>query len=163
VTGTPIAEAARLVGVPRSTVRDWITQGPSAHAPRRFAIEARHGGDPALAEERVDEQADEDDNTDLRQQLLSAQVRERKAISKLRELELEHESGRCVELAVVERDGQDTAERVLAVLRALPQRTALALECACRRAAVVEKVISEEVERAIGEMRESLYIRPGAK
>lgn len=158
-TGTPIAEAARTIDVPRSTVRDWIAQGRvTTH---RDGSITKRGMEQLkqLAKERTEEQDDEGETTDMRAQLLAAQVRERKAISRLRELELEHESGRFVELAVVKRDGQDTAERVLAILRALPQRTALALECQCRRAAVVERAISEEVERAIAELRESLYIR----
>jgi hypothetical protein len=116
-----------------------------------------------LVADREDEEDETNDIVSLKKKLLEHKVRERNAISKLRELELEHESGRFVELAVVRRDGEDAAERVLAILRAMPQRVALALECSCRRAAVVERVISEEVERAIAEMRASMYVKPRAK
>ncbi len=163
MTGTPIAEAAREIGVPRSTVREWATA-------RRFHLHrdgsvSKRGMDELrqLAEERNQEQEEQEDNGDLRHQLLRAQIRERKAIGKLRELELAHESGRFVELALVQRDGADTAERVISILRAIPQRTALALECACQRAAVVELRISQEIERAIAEMKDSTYLKPRSK
>jgi hypothetical protein len=142
-------------------VRDWIAQG-RVHTHRDGSVSKRGLEDmQQLAEEREETEASEGDSADLRQQLLAAQVRERKAISRLRELELEHESGRYVELAIVQRDGADAAERVLAVLRALPQRVALALECPCQRAAAVKDKIAEEVERAVGELRESMFLKLG--
>jgi phage terminase Nu1 subunit (DNA packaging protein) len=147
----PCAQAT----VSRFKRRGLLTELPNGRLDECAVDECR-----ALLSEH-DEQGETD--PDLKRRLDSAMARLREAQAQLREIELEHERGRYVELAVVERDGQDTAERVLAVLRALPQRTALALECACRRAAVVEKVISEEVERAIAEMRESMYIRPEEK
>lgn len=163
VTGTPVAEAARKLGVARSTVREWATS-QLFHRHRDGSVSKRGLAELAkLAEDRVEEEADESDSNKLRQQLLQAQVRERKAIGRLRELELERESGRFVELAVVRRDGEDAAERVISILRAVPQRSAMALECACRRAAVVEKKISEEVERAIGELSDSMYLKRRAK
>jgi phage terminase Nu1 subunit (DNA packaging protein) len=162
VTGTSQAAAARELGVPRSTVRDWIAQGKvqlrNKKLTKRAMDQLRQ-----LAGEREESQEDEEESGDLRHQLLQAQVRERRAIGKLRELELAHESGRFVELALVQRDGEDTAERVLSILRAIPQRTALALECSCQRAAVVEQRISEEIERAIAEMKDSTYMNPRSK
>ncbi len=98
--------------------------------------------------------------SELKNRLDIALAREREAKASLRELQLQHEAGRFIELAVVERDGVDTAERVLAVLRSIPQRTAASLECDCRRAATVEVKISEEIERAVADLRESLYIKP---
>jgi phage terminase Nu1 subunit (DNA packaging protein) len=163
MTGTPIAEASREVGVSRSTVREWATAG-LFHRHRDGSVSKRGLEElQRLAEERAAEQEEEEESGDLRHQLLQAQVRERKAIGKLRELELAHESGRYVELALVQRDGADTAERVISILRAIPQRTALALECECQRAAVVEKRIGEEIERAIAEMKDSTYIKPRSK
>ena len=94
------------------------------------------------------------------QRLLTAQALEREAKAKLSQIQLEREQGRFIELELVQRDAADTAERILAVLRAIPQRTAMALECSCRSAAVVQQKISDEVERAIGELRESLFIQP---
>ncbi len=154
------SEAARRLGVPRSTIRDWLDTGEVELDKARLVTTRGMATLKRFAEEREQAQKAEEASKDLGRQLLEAQTRERKAIARLRELELEHESGRFVELAAVQRDGEDTAERVLAVLRALPQRVAMRLECSCRRAAVVEHEIAIEVERAIAELQQSLYLQP---
>lgn len=97
----------------------------------------------------------------LEEKLLIAKLREREAISRLREIELERESGRYVALELVQRDAKDTRERILGVLRSVPQRVARALECPCQRAAVVEAKVSDEVERAIAELAESKFAEVG--
>ncbi len=153
-------EAARRVGCSQSTVGRAIARGDIGTL--------SNGRLPEDAIEILRELRKEDvkvagETADLERRLLAAETGEREAKMQLRQMEVERESGRFVELAIVQRDGQDTAEKVLAVLRAIPQRTAMALECSCRRAAVVEKKIREEVERAVSELRESLYITPRAE
>jgi phage terminase Nu1 subunit (DNA packaging protein) len=150
---------ASELGVPATTVSGWISRG-LVEVKNRLVTERGQEQLRKLAADRQKTGTAEEDAGELRQQLLTAQVRERNAISRLRELELEHESGRYVELAVVQRDAADTAERILAVLRAVPQRCAMALECSCRSAPVVEAKIGEEIERAIAELHES---NPGGK
>jgi hypothetical protein len=105
---------------------------------------------------------DDEEAADLERRLDLANARLKEAQAKLHELELEREEGRFVELADVQKDAADTAARIVGVLRAIAQRTALAVEGAlaaepARRAAVVEALIADEVERAIGELRESKY------
>jgi hypothetical protein len=112
---------------------------------------------------RMEEELARGEKGTVEQRLLAAQASEREAKAKLSQLQLEREAGRYVELDLVQRDAADTAERILAVLRAVPQRTAMALECSCRSAAVVQQKISDEIERAIGELRESLFIQPMAE
>jgi hypothetical protein len=96
----------------------------------------------------------------LKQRLILAQSKEREAKASLAELLLKHRRGLFIEAELVKKDGEDTGERVLSVLRSIPQRTAAALECDCTRAASVEAKISSEIERAVSELRESLYIKP---
>ena len=157
MTGVPIAEAARIVNVARTTVRGWA-ESKRFHTHRDGSVSKRGMAElEKLADELKQEEEEENESGDLRRKLMQAQLRERKAIGKLRELELERESGRFVELAIVEQDAEDAAERITGVLRAIPQRTAMALECNCRRAAVVEVKIAEEIERAIAELGESTY------
>jgi phage terminase Nu1 subunit (DNA packaging protein) len=107
--------------------------------------------------ERVSEE-----DADLERRLAIAETRLKEAQAQLRELELERESGRFVELSLVEQDASDARERILTVLRAIPQRTATQVDGAleapqARRAAVIEKLISDEVERAIAELAEAKY------
>ena len=107
-------------------------------------------------------EADNATDEELERRLAVAETRLKEAQAQLREIDLEREQGRYVALAEVEADGQDLAIRICTVLRAIPQRTALAVEGALaaspeRRAAVIERLISEEVERAIGELRESKF------
>lgn len=129
--------------------RGWLSRLPNGRYPEHAVDEVR---------ERLagNEQADEE-TTSWKQRAEAATARLREVQVKLRELELERESGRLVELAVVERDAHDAAERILGVIRAIPQRTAMALECGCRSAAVVEAKIRDEVERAVAELGQSTY------
>lgn len=100
----------------------------------------------------------EEESGDLKLRLDTAMARLREAQAQIREIELERESGRFVDLAEVERDGADCGERVVGVLRALPQRVAAVLECPCNRASVVEVKVREEVERAIAEIHDSMFV-----
>jgi phage terminase Nu1 subunit (DNA packaging protein) len=91
----------------------------------------------------------------------AATARLREAQASLRELQLEVESGRFVDRAAVERSCADAAQRILGVLRAMPQRIARKVEAALsapehRRAAAAEKIIAGEVERAVEELNRSL-------
>jgi transcriptional regulator with XRE-family HTH domain len=157
-------EIARRVGCSQSTVWRAIAAGKITPLPNGRLPESAA---ETLGLLRKDEQETDRDNAEelrkLNRRLLEAQTAEREAKAELRALELERQAGRFISLDLVQQDGADTAERVLAVLRAIPQRTAMALECSCRRASVVEKKIREEVERAIAELRESKYIRSGAE
>jgi hypothetical protein len=101
----------------------------------------------------------------LERRLLAAETGEREAKHKLQaSSSSQRESGRYVELESVERAGKDAAQRILAVLRAMPQRIARELDAAIaapmdRRAAAIERIVAREVERAIEEMRRSMYLQ----
>lgn len=159
-------EFARLAMVSHTAVQNWIDAGlipirPDGKLDRADALVAvQH-----LVEDREADRKERGELAKVRAELTLARRDRERALARLRELELSVESGQYVELALVERDGHDTAERVLAVLRSIPQRTAMAVEgvssaAPSRRAAVVEQIISVELERAIGELRESMYIKP---
>jgi ParB-like chromosome segregation protein Spo0J len=149
-------QVARIVGCAQSTVSRMIKRGDvetltSGRLPEA-AIEV------IRAQWRDEEKANEE-TASLERRLRIAETEKQEALAKLKTMEVERETGRFVELDAVERAGSDAAERILGVLRAIPQRTAMALECGCRSGAIVEAKIREEVERAIGEMRESLYLQ----
>lgn len=162
-TVLPVRAFARKAEVARTTLQTWIADGEvPTDSDGNVPVRAGLAAVKKLLATREVAAEDGAEATELRQQLLQARIRERKAIGKLRELELERESGRFVSLAMVQRDGEDAAERIIAVLRSIPQRCALDLECACRPAAVTEQKLSLEVERAIGELHETLYLKPRA-
>lgn len=152
-------EIARLVGCGQSTVSRAIRRGDvqtltNGRLPEAAVEELR-----ALWREEETEQAE---TAALERRMRTAETGEREAKAELAKLRLAQESGKYVELALVEKDAADTRERVLTVLRALPQRTAMAVDAALqapaqRRAAVVEQLIAAEVERAIAELAEAKY------
>jgi hypothetical protein len=155
-------EFARAMGASASTV-DRLAHAGKLPKNADGSLKRRQAEEvwKEIQAEQVRDGADRGEVEDLEEQLLLAKIREREAISRLREIELERESGRFVALAEVERDAKDAAERILGVLRAIPQRTALALECPCARAAVVKAKVSEEIERAISELGQSHYAGGG--
>jgi transcriptional regulator with XRE-family HTH domain len=147
-------EIARRVGCSQSTVGRAIARGDihpltNGRLPES-AVEVLRG--LRTADEKVYAETAE-----LERRLLAAETGERESKAKLRAMEVERESGRFVELELVQRDAADTAQRIVGVLRAVPQRVALALETPHMKAAVVEKKIAEEIERAIAELGESVY------
>lgn len=154
-------EAARRVGCSQSSIGRALARGdihplPNGRIPED-AIET-------LRELRQAAAREDQHTAELERRLLAAQAGEREAKMSLRQLELEREKGSFVELAAVQRAGADAAQRILAVLRAIPQRVALEVDAALtapadRRAAAVEKIVSREVERAVGELRASLYLQ----
>lgn len=150
-------EVAAQVPCAQGTISRYQRRGELTELPNRKLAKVAVDEARALLEAH-DLGGDIDPETKRRLDLATMRLREAQA--KIREFELERESGKFIELAIVERDGADTGERVLAVLRAIGQRVALALECSCRSAAVAKKAVDEEVERAIGELRDSLYIVP---
>lgn len=161
-------ELARRVGCSQSTVWRAIARGDLEPLPNgRLPEEAVE----IMRRNRQEDERRSGETAELEKRLLLAQTGEREAKMELRKLELERESGRFVELAKVERAGADAAQRILAVLRAMPQRIALELDAALtapaeRRAAAIERIVSREVERALAEMRQSLYLQaetPAAK
>lgn len=157
-------EVATRVPCARSTVQRMISLGDIIADPVTGRL-----SESAIEFLRGKREEDEESRTEIRglnRRLLAAQAGEREAKMKLRELELERERGAFVELASVQRSGADAAQRILAVLRALPQRIALEVDAALsvpadRRAAAIEKIASREVERAIDEMKRSLYLQAG--
>lgn len=100
---------------------------------------------------------DEDDDIDptgvveLKSQLLAARVRERNAISRLREIELQHKEGRFVPLEEVQEDARESAEATRAALNAIPQRVALA--CEGRKAPEIEAIVNDEIQRVIAQQQ----------
>lgn len=107
-----------------------------------------------------EEETEGDPGTKRRLELAMTRLREAQA--KLRENEVERQSGKFIERAEVERDCAELAERIIAVLRAIGARVALSLECPCRRAAVVKAKIEDEIERAIAQLHESKWVKPPA-
>jgi predicted transcriptional regulator len=153
-------EMARHVGCAQSTVSRAIARGDvSTLSNGRLPLSAVE----ALKALRAEDEKASSITADLERRKLAAETAEREAKAALRALELERERGDFVRLADVRRDGADCGERVVGTLRAIPQRTALAIEAALAdkqqlRAAAVERLVSAEVERALGELRESLYV-----
>lgn len=146
----PCAQAT----VSRFARRGWLTTLSSG----RLAVSAVEEVRARLAEREEDEEG----SGDLKRRLDMAMARIREAQAQLREYELAEESGRLVELALVQKDAADARERVLGVLRAIAQRVALAVDAALsapldRRAAVIEGIINAEIERAIAELAEAKY------
>jgi transposase len=157
-------QVALRVGCSQSTVSRAIARGDICTLSNGRLPESAVAVLRAL---REDDERIAVETAELQRRLLAAQAGEREAKMKLRQLELERESGRFIELAAVERAGADAAQRILAVLRATPQRIALEVEAALaappgRRAAAVEKIVSRELERAVAEMRDSLYLQAEA-
>lgn len=154
---------ARLVGCAQSTVSRAIARGDISTLSDGSIREDQAD---ILRELRKRDERVSSETAELERRALTAETGEKEAKAKLRQLELEREQGRYVELALVERAGRDAAKRILAVLRAMPQRIAREVESALtapadRRAAAVERIVSREVERAVAEMRQSMYMREG--
>ncbi len=152
--GLTQVEIAALAKCSQSTVNRAIKRGDieTLWNGRIAASEAEK-----LIELRKEEERSNAEHAVLERRLHIAETDKAEAIAKLKAMEVDHKSGRFIELEGVLRDAADTREKVLAILRAVPQRTAMALECPCRRAAVVESKISDEVERAINEIRKSRF------
>lgn len=155
---------ARLVGCAQSTVSRAIARGDISTLSDGSIREDQA---EILKELRARDEQVSTETAELNRRLLRAETGEREAKQKLKELELEREQGRFVELDAVERAGRDAAQRILAVLRAMPQRIAREVDAALaapaeRRAAAVEKIVAREVERAVGELRQSLYLQAEA-
>jgi predicted transcriptional regulator len=154
-------QIARLVGCAQSTVSRAIARGDISTLSDGSIREDQA---EILRELRASDERVSQETAQLERRLLLAETGEKEAKAKLRQLELEREQGRFIELAAVERAGADAAQRILAVLRAMPQRIALEVDAALaapadRRAAAVEKIVSREIERAVDEMRKSLYLQ----
>ncbi len=149
-------QAAKKLGCSHSTINRAIARG---------AIEILSNGripESEISKLRAiwaNDQKKSQASEDLERRLLAAQASEREAKAELAQLKVALESGRYVELEIVKRDGASTAERIVGVMRAIPQRVALALACGCRSGAVVESAIRVEIERAIGELGESMYVK----
>lgn len=156
--GLSQSKIAEAIGCSRSTVQRAVARGDIK--PGKGGLFPPGAVDTlrALLSDSDDEEGEHQPG-DLRERLARATARWKEAQADLRELQLAHESGRFVELAVVQQDGADTAERFVAVARAIPQRVAMRLECEHHSAAVVEAKIREEVERAIAELHESMFIK----
>jgi phage terminase Nu1 subunit (DNA packaging protein) len=151
-------DAANRVPCAQATVskfarRGWLTQLSNGRLAECAVQEVR---DRLAANEQ-----DEEETGDWKKRAEAATARLREAQASLRELQLEVESGRFVERAAVERSSADAAQRILSVLRAMPQRIAREVEAALaapfgRRAAAAEKIIAAEVERAVEELNRTL-------
>jgi predicted transcriptional regulator len=157
-------QIARLVGCAQSTVSRAIARGDISTLSDGSIREDQA---EILRELRVRDERASSETAELERRLLTAETGEREAKQKLKELELQRESGRYVELELVQRSGADAAQRILAVLRAMPQRIAREVDAALaapadRRAAAVEKIVAREVERAVAELRESMYLQASA-
>lgn len=153
-------EAAQYIGCARVTVQRALERGDLKPAKGGKLLQADLDAWKELRAREAKEQAAD---ADLERRKLAAETAEREAKAALRALELERQRGDFVRLSDVRRDGADCGERVVSTLRAIPQRTALAIEAALAgpsqmRAAAVERLVSAEVERAIGAMKESAYV-----
>lgn len=130
-------------------------------------------GRRALAARRKRREAEGDavaeDNAETRKlkgELVRWQGAWRRATAELRQLELKVRAGEFVAVADVRKDAAKVASVIQAMLRSIPPRVALEVEAALsvpaeRRAAVVDRIVSNEVERAIGSLgSESVYVGP---
>lgn len=151
-------QVADLVGCAQSTVSKAIKRGDIETLANGRLPESSVEAIRALW--RDDQKANEE-TAALERRLKIAETEKEEANARLKTMQAERESGAYVKLEDVARDAADAAERVLAILRAVPQRTAMALECSCQRAAQVEAKIGAEIERAVAELRESLYVKGG--
>lgn len=152
-------DAATRVPCAQATISRYVRRGQLTQLPNGRLDEC--AVEEARALIKANEAGGEMDG-DMKRRLDEAMARLREAQAELREIELERESGRFIERVLVEQDASDARERILAVLRAIPQRVAMQVDAALtapfdRRAAVVEKIIAEEVERAVAELSEAKY------
>jgi hypothetical protein len=147
-------ETARRVGCAKSTV--W-------RAVRRGDVDTLANGRipeseiEKLVEIRKEEERESRYDAELDRRAKIAETEKQEALAKLKNLELQLQSGLFVKLEDVIRDAADARERFLGIVRAIPQRTAMALECPCHKAAVVEAKISDEIERALAEIRKARF------
>lgn len=151
--GLTQVEVANRSGCSQSTVSRLTARGVLAF--RDDGLYPEDAPDTVRAYMTASDEKDEE-LSDLERQLTEARRDKVRADARLREMEVEHESGRFIERKEVERAVTDAMSVTLAVLRSVPQRTALELQCKCRDAAATDKVISVEVERAISEMKRVL-------
>ena len=147
-------EVANKVGCSQSSVSRAVARGDIV--PLANGLLSESAIDTMREVRKLDAAASEV-TSELERKLLAAQVSERETKAQYAKLKLDLESGRYVEREAVERSGADAAARILGVLRAIPQRVALALECACRSGSVVEAKVSAEIERAVAELHNSVY------
>lgn len=159
------AELARETGVSRRQIGRLIAAGvleldPDGKLPLGASKRA-------IAKGRAQVESDKSlvarDNSELRKlkiALTKAQGEWRQATAELQRIKVAHQAGKYVERADVEHDARNAAVVIQSVLRSIPQRCALALSCSCRHGAAVEHMLSGEIERAIGTLRESKYIQP---
>lgn len=94
--------------------------------------------------------------------MLAARVREKEAVSQLRELELEHESGLFVKRSEVEAAGRQIGESVRTALLAIPQRVALQVEATLARdpalrAPQIEALIADEINQVLTVLHGTVY------
>jgi hypothetical protein len=154
-------ELATLLGVSKTAVGEWKDAGEFQldENGRILREEALEAGKLCVAR-IADRKTATVEAAKINSEFIAARRDKERAIADLRRVEADLAAGRYVKLADVESDGRETAERILGVLRQIAQRVARDLECPCRPAAVVEARIREEVERAVAEMKDSVWLRP---
>lgn len=147
-------EAARLLGVSRSTFRDWIDQkrikanaegliSPKELAKARKLVEAREE-----REERDDEAGD------LETQLLKAKVAKETALAEIQRIKADFDAGVYVKRADVEADAQAAAVAIRDGVLSLGARVALQVEASLAkeprlRTAAIEALITDEVNQVL--------------
>jgi transposase len=150
--GLSIAEAARKLEIPRSTVREWAAS-KLFHCNKDGSVSPRGMKELAvLAEEKDDDEDSAGESADLKRLLLKARGEKERAIAELRKIELEHKQGRFVETSEVRSATQSVCEQIRAQLLSLPSRIVRVAEAAIaagKKTAEIEALISDEVNRIL--------------
>lgn len=137
--------------------RRWA---PGDTKSERPTTAGRRGARSAARVRREREGADPDDETqdrdpdaivgeDLDDELLRAQIRERRAKAELARDQLERDRKNLIPRAEVVADATRAATEIRTRLRSLGASVALRLECGCRRAAEVQALVDQEVNEIL--------------
>ncbi len=168
-----VAEFSRRCKQPRTTIRRWISSGDI-----KVAADGQVFLDEGLAQVRqlvTDGTVQEEDGaeeTGLRAKYITVQIREKKAVAALRELELQHEQGRFVLAEDVQAEGRALGATLRAGLLAIPARASLKLEAIAAaavrsvapdavppRAPAIEALLLDEINEVLIALQGTRYVR----
>ncbi len=159
--GLSQVDLARKVPCSRSSVQRAVTRGDiTPLASGRFPATAVD----VMRAQRSAETAAADEMQKVKGELIRAKRDRERALADLRRIEVDVQAGKYVELERVRTDAVNSITGFVAVLRSIPQRTAVILDGIAaepdshRRAAKIYALMTDEVERCVAEMRSSLFV-----
>lgn len=120
----------------------------------------RRGADPD--DEGLDGDPDNLDGELLDDELLRAQIRERRAKAALARMQVELARSDVIPRAEVVADATRAASEIRTSLRSLGSRVALRLECDCRKAAEVQAIIDREINTVLAVLNRTRFAPPEA-